>query len=132
MDKPDGYFEVLIMSEVLEHLQDPWQVVQKLSKKLRLGAQVMASSPNVSHYRIVRQLLCGEWPLAESGVMDRTHLRWFTPKTFQEMLEGAGFVTESVGPLSTRKLKYKIMDVLTLGKLTHLIVVQINYQGRKS
>ena len=116
---------------MLEHLQDPWQVVQKLSRMLKPGGIVLASSPNVSHHKVIRNLLKGDWPLSDSGVMDRTHLRWFTPKTFEEMFNQAGIETLCLTAVSKRKLKHKIIDVLTFGKASHLFMVQINFHGSK-
>jgi len=128
---PDEYFDILIMSEVLEHLRDPDLTVSKLLDKVKKGGLVMASSPNISHHRIIRYLIKGDWPLTDEGVMDRTHLRWFTPKTFQKMFEEAGCQTTSIGPVSRKKLKYKIINFISSGKWNHLITTQINYYGRK-
>jgi 2-polyprenyl-3-methyl-5-hydroxy-6-metoxy-1,4-benzoquinol methylase len=76
------HFDALIMSEVLEHLEDPWATLRRLRPLLKPNALVFASSPNVSHHRVIRMVIKGEWNLADLGVMDRTHLRWFTPKTY--------------------------------------------------
>lgn len=127
----DPRFDVLVMSEVLEHLVDPWSTVRKLVKLLKPNGLLLASSPNVSHYRIIANLIRGQWDLAECGVMDRTHLRWFTPKTYTEMFEAAGISIESCGPVTPFGYRTKVVDWLSGGKLRHLFIVQVNIVGRK-
>lgn len=126
-------FDVLILSEVLEHLVDPWVVVQRLAPLMRPGARVFASSPNVAHKDIVKQLLRGRWDLADMGAMDRTHLRWFTPATYTEMFETAGFTIEQVGPLNPhRRFRQRLFSALTGRRYDHLFAYQINLIGRKT
>jgi 2-polyprenyl-3-methyl-5-hydroxy-6-metoxy-1,4-benzoquinol methylase len=122
-------FDVLIMSEVLEHLSDPWRVVRRLVNLVRPGGIVMASSPNVSHYRVILGLLSGKWELQDSGVMDRTHLRWFTPNSFREMFEMSGVRVQRLEPIARLGGKARAFDVLTAGRLKHLLMVQINMIG---
>ncbi len=76
---PPGTFDALILSEVLEHLRDPWAVLRRVRPLLRPGAVVFASTPNVAHREIIVMLLRGRWELRSYGPMDATHLRWFTP-----------------------------------------------------
>lgn len=124
-------YDVLIMSEVLEHLVDPWGTLNKLAQLLVPGALVFASSPNISHRNVIRRLVSGKFDYEEVGVMDWTHLRWFTPKSFTRMFEDAGFETISVSPVAGRGRKAKLFDALTLGRLSHTYYHQIMYKGRK-
>lgn len=126
-----GSFDALLISEVLEHLVDPWATLKRLAPLLREGAKVMASSPNVSHYRIILSLLRGEWKLTDVGVMDRTHLRWFTPQSYREMFEAAGFTLTNVGPIAPLAGKARLFDALTFGKCQHLLMRQIKVAGVK-
>jgi 2-polyprenyl-3-methyl-5-hydroxy-6-metoxy-1,4-benzoquinol methylase len=128
---PENFFDFLITSEVLEHLVDPLRVLTRLRSYLRPGGRVFASSPNVSHYRTIAMLLKGDWRLTEMGVMDRTHLRWFTPKTYVELFRDAGYTVERVQAVSPLAKKAKIANLLTLGKLKHLFVVQIDIRATK-
>jgi 2-polyprenyl-3-methyl-5-hydroxy-6-metoxy-1,4-benzoquinol methylase len=128
---PDANFDAAILSEVLEHLVDPWKVVIRISPLIRSGGLVMASSPNISHYRVILRLLRGDWSLANSGVMDRTHLRWFTPESFKQMFEAAGFRIISLGQVAPITWKSKIINALTLNLLKHLFVVQIKLVAEK-
>jgi 2-polyprenyl-3-methyl-5-hydroxy-6-metoxy-1,4-benzoquinol methylase len=129
--EPRGSFDVLIAGEVLEHLVDPWAVLKRLRTYLRPGGLAMASSPNVAHHSVIRMLLKGEWTLADSGRMDRTHLRWFTPKSYADMFRRCGFDVLSAGPLSDFSPRAKLVNRLTARRLEHLFVGQIVVVARK-
>lgn len=118
-------FDALIISEVLEHLTDPWAALAQLSPCLRQGGEVIASSPNISHHTVIRKLLSGSFDYSEAGFMDRTHLRWFTPKSFREMFEAAGFEVRYLGPIRQPRLFSKVFHRMTLGRLMHLSTAQI-------
>ena len=125
-------FDVLLMSEVLEHLIDPWGTLKRLLGYMKPGAKVFASSPNVAHKDFVRRLIKGRWDLTQYGPMDRTHLRWFTPETFAEMFEDAGVEIDHTEPLvANRTMKERVFSTLTNGRYDHLFWYQINLMGRK-
>ncbi|MEL7466312.1 MAG: class I SAM-dependent methyltransferase [Pseudomonadota bacterium] len=124
-------FDVVVVSEVFEHLTDPWRALEKIARHLKPGGRLFASSPNVSHYRVIAQLLSGEWRLTERGVMDRTHLRWFTPRSYAEMVEAAGFDVEEIGPLTPPARRVRLINAATGGRFRHLFWVQINLSARK-
>lgn len=124
-------FDALVLSEVLEHLRDPWAVVARLGALVRPGGMVLASSPNIAHWRIVLALACGRFEPADMGPMDRTHLRWFTPATFRGLFEGAGFAVEHVGPVTPNAARTRLLSHMTGGRSDHLFMRQIALQGRK-
>lgn len=128
--KPET-FDALIMSEVLEHLVDPWATLQKLHPLLKSNALVFASSPNVSHHKVVRMLLRGEWNLADSGVMDRTHLRWFTPTTYRSMFESCGYTVISARELEPFSAKARFASAITFGRIRHIFATQIDLRARR-
>lgn len=119
-------FDALILSEVLEHLTDPRLLLGKLARYVRPGGIVMASSPNISHWRVLRHLISGQFPAADRGVFDRTHLRWFTPETFAEMFENAGFDIEGVGPVTPFSQRVETLSRFTGGRFDHLFMTQIS------
>lgn len=120
-----GQFDALIMSEVLEHLTDPWATLFRLAPCLRAGGEVIASSPNISHHTVIRKLLRGSFEYSEAGFMDRTHLRWFTPNSFREMFEEAGFQVRYLGPIRQPRLLSKLFHRITFGRYQHLSTAQI-------
>jgi lipopolysaccharide transport system ATP-binding protein len=92
-------FDCLIFADVLEHLNDPWGVLRGLVRCLRPGGTVLACLPNVRHWSVLRGLLEGHWRYAPAGLLDQGHLRFFTRRTSEELLTGAGLVLRSVEPL---------------------------------
>ncbi len=125
-------YDVLILSEVLEHLIDPWGVMKALIPFVKPGGLVSASSPNISHHKVIRSLLAGRFEYETEGVMDRTHVRWFTPASYRAMFEEAGFQTLSVGPVAPYPGKARLINRLSGGRLAHLFQLQIMYKGRKA
>jgi 2-polyprenyl-3-methyl-5-hydroxy-6-metoxy-1,4-benzoquinol methylase len=87
MDLPysPSSFDAIIFGDVLEHLKNPWQVVEKLSVYLKPSGSLICSIPNVSHAEALLPLLLGNWNYADAGILDRTHLRFFTPNTVQTL-----------------------------------------------
>lgn len=124
-------FDVLILSEVLEHLVQPGQVLRVLARFVRPGGLVMASSPNISHWRVVRELAAGRFNLTDRGVFDRTHLRWFTPTTFAQLFEDAGFKVNKVAPVTPFSQRTKLLSALTQGRFDHLFMTQIALHGTR-
>jgi 2-polyprenyl-3-methyl-5-hydroxy-6-metoxy-1,4-benzoquinol methylase len=123
-------FDALIMSEVLEHLADPWSVLANLHPLLKPGALVLAGSPNVAHYRVILMLLRGDWALADSGVMDRTHLRWFTPRSYGRLFRDAGYEVVSTVGIGQDGFKARIASRLLFGHFHWLWARQIKIIAR--
>jgi 2-polyprenyl-3-methyl-5-hydroxy-6-metoxy-1,4-benzoquinol methylase len=86
----DGPFEAAVYGDVLEHLSDPLGVMRRLHGLLAPGASVIASVPNVAHLWIRLSLLFGRFEYGDRGILDGTHLRFFTRPTFLGLLARAG------------------------------------------
>lgn len=92
---PDQYFDTVIFADVLEHLADPYSVVKRIKSKLSRNGEIVASIPNVRHWSVVKDLLEGRWDYQDAGILDRTHLRFFTRKSVIELFLDAGYsITE--------------------------------------
>jgi 2-polyprenyl-3-methyl-5-hydroxy-6-metoxy-1,4-benzoquinol methylase len=126
---PAASFDALILSEVLEHLRDPWAVLGRLRHLLRPGALVFASTPNAAHREIIVMLLKGRWELRSYGPLDATHLRWFTPSSLRDAFVEAGFVVDTVGPLGALGRGSAIVDRVLRGRARHLWHRQIDLRG---
>lgn len=124
-------FDALILSEVLEHLVEPWALLRRLAPFVKRGGMVLASSPNVSHWRVIAELLRGRFELADQGVFDRTHMRWFTPTGYAAMFEGAGFAVDHVGPVTPFSARTRAISRLSGGRLDHLFMVQTAIAGHR-
>lgn len=89
-DLPDSYFDTIICADVLEHLPDPESVLNRLKDKLTLKGEIIISLPNIMHYSVILSLLDGNFEYAEAGILDKTHLRFFTKRSIDKMLERCG------------------------------------------
>lgn len=125
LDLPEKHFDVLLLSEVLEHLADPWSVLRRLHKLMKPGAIVLAGSPNVCHHHVIRSLLRGQWRYEPRGVFDATHLRWFSPSGYREMFEACGFIVDEVGPARRLNFKARFFNALTGRRFEYLLHSQI-------
>lgn len=122
-------FDGLVMSEVLEHLREPDAVLRKLHRYVRPGGRVMASSPNIAHWKVVRELIMGRFPQHDRGVFDRTHLRWFTPESFAAMFERTGFQVVGIAPVRRFSRKQRLISKFTGGQFDHLLMTQIGLEA---
>jgi 2-polyprenyl-3-methyl-5-hydroxy-6-metoxy-1,4-benzoquinol methylase len=85
-------FDVIILGDVLEHLRDPGAALADLLTLLAPGGRVIISVPNVAHIDVRLMLLEGRWEYQGTGLLDATHLRWFTKTSLRAMLRDAGLV----------------------------------------
>jgi len=113
IDYPDNFFDYIIFGDVLEHLNNPWEVVSNIRRNLKSDGQVIASIPNVMHYSVLRNLINGNWTYEEAGLLDRTHLRFFTWNEIDKMFKEAGYENLTY----IRKLIYMTNDDVNFMRL---------------
>jgi len=122
---PDNFFDIIYFNDVLEHLVDPYTVLEKIRLKLKEGGVVISSIPNVRYFKSFKKVLFQkDWKYASHGTMDRTHLRFFTKKSIDRMYREAGYKvitneginrTKSITPwLFNIPLLFTQMDVFYL------------------
>lgn len=96
-DAPDFFWEMhadvegWVFGDTLEHLKDPWKILSKINKNLSNDGYVVACIPNMQHWSIQARLSIGDLRYQDSGLLDRTHLRWFTRQTIYEMFTQTGY-----------------------------------------
>ena len=84
------FFDVVLFSDMLEHLTDPLQVLLGHYRLLAPGGQILISLPNVAIWNVRLALLWGRFEYGDTGTLDRTHLRFFTRRSFRRFLADAG------------------------------------------
>lgn len=93
----EGHFDCVIYGDVLEHLVDPWRLLREHNRLLRTGGVIICSIPNIRYFKVTNNLvLRGRWEYEDDGVLDRTHLRFFTKASIERMVADAGFATVQV------------------------------------
>jgi len=96
-DHADGiFFDYILFGDVLEHLRAPLSVLRSCSEILSPGGAVLASIPNVAHLSVRLMLLEGRWEYAPFGILDDTHLKFFTRRSIVELFSKAGYSIESM------------------------------------
>jgi SAM-dependent methyltransferase len=93
-----GSVDCLVYGDVLEHLADPWTVLQRHVSWLRPEGMVLACIPNLQHWTVLVRLLRGDWLYQDEGLLDRTHLRFFTLDTIADLFRRAGLHVFDVQP----------------------------------
>jgi 2-polyprenyl-3-methyl-5-hydroxy-6-metoxy-1,4-benzoquinol methylase len=115
---PHNYFDCVIFNDVLEHLVNPFDTLEKLYKILPVGAKIISSVPNVRYAGNMLDLLIKrDWEYRhEGGILDFTHLRFFTRKSTIRMFENGGFRIKSIEGINPiPNYKFIPFNILTLG-----------------
>ena len=92
-------YDVIVCADVLEHLKHPEQVLSACERLLRPDGALLVSVPNVAYAGLVADLMRGNFDYGREGLMDRTHLRFFTRRSFGKLLASQGWEVETVEPI---------------------------------
>lgn len=125
VDEPK--FDLILCLDVLEHMVDPWAVIDRLATRyLETGGTLIVSLPNVRHYSVVLPLLFGgRWDYEDAGLLDRTHLRFFTKASARALLSHPQFGAVSCTSTGFDGWSVKrILNALTLGIFQELVTYQ--------
>ena len=131
------YYDVVICADVLEHMTDPESALRRLVMLQNNGSVFLISVPNIANLWVRLNLLFGRFEYAERGILDRTHLRFFTQKSFLALVNSAGLRVNRVHAtpiplflaypaLSDQPWGYAILNVLRL--ITDLFPRLLGYQ----
>jgi 2-polyprenyl-3-methyl-5-hydroxy-6-metoxy-1,4-benzoquinol methylase len=127
---PEASVDCIVCADVLEHTVDPWRVVARLKRLLAPGGCLVASIPNVAFHRNVRKMLRGEWRYGDEGLLDRTHLRFFTYQTIEELFAGNGMVIEAVFKKVDGGWNIRLLNALLFGYLRHTLCLHYIVRAR--
>ncbi|MGB3146346.1 MAG: methyltransferase domain-containing protein [Paracoccaceae bacterium] len=131
IEAEQGKVDIVLCLDVLEHLSDPWSVIKQLDGMLNPGGVIIASIPNVRNYRLVVPLVFkGQFKLADKGILDRTHLRWFVRDTAAALMTCSGMKLEHLEGFYQGRKK-KLFNMLTLGLFSEFLVLQFYIRVRK-
>lgn len=127
-DLPARYFDVVVFNDVLEHLVDPYDVLARIKRHLSERGVVVSSIPNIRYFPTLYALLVHRrWEYEESGILDRTHLRFFTIKSIREMYERLGYQVvrhQGINPMVEAPLRYRLANALVGGRLSDMRYAQ--------
>lgn len=116
---PDNYFDCVVFNDVLEHLVDPYSMLEKIKTKLSSDGVIVCSIPNFRHFFTFRDfILSKDWKYQDDGIFDWTHLRFFTLKSIKRMFETLDYDLVTIeGLREIQSWKFKVLDHITLGYL---------------
>ncbi|WP_422931709.1 class I SAM-dependent methyltransferase [Singulisphaera sp. PoT] len=96
-DSLQGPFDCVVCGDVLEHLRDPAGMLGRARGWLSPDGVLVASLPNARHHSVVNALLGGNWTYEAAGLLDETHLQFFTRRDMEDLFREAGFRVDRVG-----------------------------------
>lgn len=103
-------YDNIIFADVLEHLRNPWQVLEKTGQLLKEQGSIIISLPNIAHNAVLVTLYNNDFSYRDFGVLDKTHLRFFTEKTAIKMIENAGLRVKDIKYVFSNNPSYIGMD----------------------
>jgi 2-polyprenyl-3-methyl-5-hydroxy-6-metoxy-1,4-benzoquinol methylase len=108
-DLPNDYFDCIICNDVLEHFKNPWSILRRLKNNLKKNGCMIASIPNVRYYKNLKALLLHkEWNYESYGILDFTHLRFFTQKSILSMFDECGYSVIKIEGINPMGLSWKL------------------------
>lgn len=109
----DSKFDIMIFADVLEHLKDPRETLLKVRNYLNSGGKLLISVPNIAHASVRLELLTGDFEYEDLGILDNTHLKYFTKKSILRFLDSCGFYVQSIEVVSKGLLTQTIKKFLS-------------------
>jgi SAM-dependent methyltransferase len=134
-DVPAGAFDCIVFNDVLEHMVAPERALRYAKLLLSAGGTILASIPNVRYFPFMWQLgVRGNWEYGDCGILDRTHLRFFTKSSILRLFQNEGYAVRSISginpymgvPNASRRLwfAYRIANALFMGRFADLKFLQ--------
>jgi len=100
LDQVPGDFDCVSFNHVLEHMVDPWLALRRTRERLNPGAMIVGELPNVRHLPfLVNLAVRGRFDYVDSGLLDRTHLRFFTRSSAHDLFSQTGYAVEEFFPV---------------------------------
>lgn len=135
LDLPNAYFDIILCADVLEHLIDPWSVLEFLKGFLKPSGLIIISMPNIREFRALYNIFGkGDFKYAPSGILDKTHMRFFCKKNLRDLVVHANLKIENIQPsFKTCPLQKnrKLFSSLTFGGFDQFIAQQYIITARK-
>lgn len=138
---PDGYFDLVVCNDVIEHMEDHDAFLRSIRTKLRDGGRLVGSVPNVRYLRVLYEFLVKkDWRYKGNGTLDHSHLRFFTRKSLLRVLREHGLVVRKFHGINRagkpwwalhKSLPVALVLLLTLGYYRDALYVQYGFSVEK-
>src|SRR3989338_5183148 len=133
LNYPEGYFDCIMYADILEHLTDPLDVLEKHKAYLQKDSYVIASIPNVRYYKIIlRLILSGAWDYSDAEMLDRTHIRFFGLVNIIELFEKAGYEIAEIRRNIIAARGFRVLNFIFFNNLKDFLTYQYYIKAKKS
>ena len=128
-----GNFDAILCLDVLEHMVDPWGFIERIQERLTPDGVMISSIPNVRHLKVLIPLLFqSRWDYVNEGILDRTHLRFFTESSARDLMStGTLRVQKVIRHIPPKGSKSYRFNLWTLGLLRSFMVMQFLISARR-
>ncbi len=126
---PENHFDLVVCNDVIEHMSDHDKFLEDIKKKLKPGGVMVGSVPNVRYFgNMFKLVVMRDWAYADQGVLDRTHLRFFTRKSLLRTFLEHGYAVERlVGINSEFGRRLNLRQIGKNGLLSVVIALSLGY-----
>lgn len=129
---PERYFDCIVYADILEHLINPLLTLKNHRDYLNDTGYIIASIPNVRYYKIIIHLILGgTWDYMDKGILDKSHLRFFTLINIKELFEEAGYEIVEIKRNSIAARGLRILNFLLVNRLRDFLTYQYYIKARK-
>ncbi|EML6500070.1 TPA: glycoside hydrolase family 99-like domain-containing protein [Clostridioides difficile] len=123
LEYQDNFFDYIIFADVLEHLKSPWDVLLKVKRYLKNDGNILISLPNIMNISVIEEIINGSFSYKQAGILDKTHIRFFTLNEMYKLFSDTGYKIEQV--------KYNLLSLTNekldlINKLKSMASVEIN------
>lgn len=126
-------FDCIILADVLEHLYNPWDTLTKISGYLNESGHILLSIPNVKHYMILKDLVFkDQWEYENAGILDDSHIRFFTLKETLKLLDKAGLGVVNIKYITSSGSKFRLINKLCFNKFITFTTMQYYILAQKT
>lgn len=126
-------FDLICFNDVLEHLVNPENTLEESKSLLTANGSILASIPNILYfYELLNILKTQDWKYQDEGILDRTHLRFFTRKSIERLFRETGYeVVMLEGIYPSYGMKFTLLNILTLGYISDFKFFQFAVRSQK-
>lgn len=133
---PDDYFNLVICNDVIEHMPDTAIFLRKIKRKMTRGAQLIGSVPNVRYvFNLYDLLVHKDWRYCRAGILDETHLRFFTARSIARVIDEAGLKVDCIVPVNfyvySRWFVKGVLAILSLLLGRDVMYFQLGFRAKR-